>query len=78
MDPKRITFHAKQSVKKAQAMMGDGWNHVSKDIQWGLVATHILGLILAQDEGNDPRRVLEMAAAVELEARKIIYPGEFA
>ena len=64
---------AKDCIKNAQRTLGDGWKHVSTDIQWGLVAANILSLCLIQDESIDPRRVLNLTAAVEAAARKMIF-----
>lgn len=64
---------AEKCIEKAQATLGDGWVHVSKDIRWGLVSSHILALCLSQDEGIDPRKVLVLTQAVNDIAYEIIF-----
>jgi hypothetical protein len=72
MDNTRAQRLAKDCIKKAKAVLGTGWSHVSADLQWGLVASNILSLCLLQDESIDPKRVLELTAAVEQAAREIL------
>jgi hypothetical protein len=61
-------------IKDAKGLLGSGWNHVSKEIQWGLVCTHILAVCLGQDETVPDANVRRMMIAVEAEARKVIFP----
>lgn len=65
---------AAKAVKDAKKMLGDGWKHVSTDIQWGLVAANILALFTLQDESIDSKRVVELTLAVEKAAREIMFP----
>jgi len=64
---------AKECVEKAQKLLGAGWNHVSLDVQWGLVAANILALFMAQDEEINGDRVRAYIAGVNDEAYKMVY-----
>ena len=40
---------AKQEIQRSKDLLGSGWNHVSDEIRWGLVAANLLGVIVTQD-----------------------------
>lgn len=65
---------ANEAIKNAKKVLGDGWKHVSTDIQWGLVAANILSLFTLQDESISAERVVALITAVEAEARKVMFP----
>ena len=60
---------AKDCIKRAQATMGVGWQHISADLRWGLVAANILAIFDGQDEEIPAARVVEHTKAI-LEAAK--------
>lgn len=74
MENTRAQKHAKDCLKRAKAMLGDGWAHVSVDVQWGLVSSNILALCLLQDETIPAENVRKTMIAVEAEARKLVFP----
>lgn len=64
---------AGEMVAKAQKTLGAGWDHVSKDIQWGLVAANILSLMMGQDEEISSDRVRTYITEVNDAAYTIIF-----
>lgn len=49
---------AGRCIDEAKAMLGPGWGHLSSEIQWGLVAARIVGVIQTQDESTPPESVI--------------------
>ena len=66
MDQKGINWNAKQCVMNAKHDMGCGWGHISADLQWGLIAAHILFLRL-----NVSGITLEDIGAITVQAGKL-------
>jgi hypothetical protein len=64
---------AKECIKGAEATLGAGWHHVSKDIRWGLVCAGIVALHSAQDEENSSDNVRAMINEVTELCRAEIY-----
>lgn len=60
-------------MKNAQAVLGIGWDHVSNDIRWGLVCSHIVAMCIAQDESIPAENVRRMLIEVEAAALKLIF-----
>jgi hypothetical protein len=40
-------------VQDAMKVLGTGWNHVSDDVRWGLVASEILSVVVGQSALTD-------------------------
>jgi len=70
---KRYQSLATRCVKDAKTLLGDGWSHVSKDLQWGLVCANIVALIETQDESIPSDNVRAMHAGVVQCAREMIF-----
>lgn len=64
---------AEEMVAKAQKTLGAGWDHVSNDIRWGLVAANILSLMMGQDEEISGDRVRAYVTEVNDAAHIIIF-----
>lgn len=44
-----------EAVRRARAVLGEGWAHVSDEIRWGLVCADLLSVVArcnAMDDGN--------------------------
>lgn len=67
---------AERCIKEAKDTLGAGWNHVSVDIQWGLVSARILYVYLGQDEDTDPKAVAQYIQEVTSHASSIVRPNE--
>lgn len=67
----RAQHIAKRCITEAKATLGDGWKHVSHELQWGLIAARILSVFLCQDEENDPKSVRDYITQVADIARDI-------
>ena len=50
---------AKHEYDVARKLMGSGWDHISPDLQRGLVFANIVGVIRNQDDSIDPKTVLK-------------------
>lgn len=66
---------AKNCIRQAQAILGAGWDHVSKDIQWGLVSANVLALFDQQDDEVSPERIVAHTRGVLKAARTIFEEG---
>lgn len=55
---------AKFCIKAAKETLGHGWQHVSDEVRWGLVASNLLGVIGGQDETISPERFREFVKEV--------------
>lgn len=55
---------AARCLKDARAMLGPGWNHVSREIRRALVQERVFRIVLSQDESVAPTTVLRVAHAV--------------
>lgn len=42
-----------ESVERAKKILGEGWNHVSNEIRWGLVCTNLLSVVAGQSVVDD-------------------------
>lgn len=51
-------------VEKAQKTLGEGWNHVSDDLRWGLVSASILSIVVSQSAIDDADATSEELARV--------------
>lgn len=75
-DKSRVV-HAKRIAldcyKGARAMLGHGWDHVSADVQYALVAERVLGILLNQDESVDSRSAIELTRIVAREAYALVH-----
>lgn len=73
---KHYKYLAKTCLKNAEAVMGAGWRHVSREVQWGLVCAEIVSLHGAQDESNNSDRVRAMINEVTALCRAEIWDDE--
>ena len=64
---------AQDCYKGARAMLGNGWDHVSADVQYALVAERVLGILLNQDESIDPRSAIELTRLIAREAYALVH-----
>jgi hypothetical protein len=78
--PRALTHNervARKCVSDARQMLGDGWDHVSKDVRWGLVAANILYVYLGQHHKEDPdgstRAYIQDLTTI---ANRIVFPEE--
>ena len=55
---------AKFCIKAAKETLGHGWQHVSDEVRWGLVASNLLGVIGGQDETISPERFRDFVKEV--------------
>jgi hypothetical protein len=63
---------AARAITNARNTLGDGWKHVSKDLQWGLVAAEILVTLLHQEESIPAENVRVMMQEVTKHAHHLL------
>ena len=54
----QVALIARRCVSEAQEMFGNGWRHISPEVQDAVIDSRVLAVTLAQDESIDPARVL--------------------
>lgn len=62
---------AKLCIQNAKKTLGDGWGHVSHEVQWGLVSSNLLGVLQAQDESISDARFRTIFNEVSEETRRL-------
>lgn len=68
---KHIKAIVDDAFARAQAQMGFGWNHISKELQDGLVSSILLGYLHRQ-AGCDEEATQEEQARVALRVRDVM------
>lgn len=59
---------AEQCFDGARRTLGDGWGHVSTELQWGLVASKILDVLLNQPASVPPAEIVAYMHTLHSEA----------
>jgi hypothetical protein len=67
---------AQECIERAKKLVGAGWDHISTDLRWGLVAANILAIMDAQDESIDPARVVARTKLIMSIAQPLVESGE--
>lgn len=65
---------AARCVKHAKAQLGAGWEHVSRDVRWGLVCAEIVSVMAGQDDSVSDTAFREYFNELRAAASVLIFP----